>query len=152
MAQSTERLLPKDWPFTSAQFFIISFTSFMPSTRNDEDQTKASLAGRLSIHVPALMPLMNKPIWVFSQIGFSQKAEFPSLCCAAQNVDVFTGVAVWWQTDGFERLDRAAVLNTCQRSSCNLGASEAVLTFTPWTWLEQQKVWNMFLTSKHWSR
>lgn len=32
----------------------------MPYTRNDEDQTKASPAGTLSISVPALIPLMNK--------------------------------------------------------------------------------------------
>lgn len=31
----------------------------MPSTRNNEDYTKASLVRRLSIAVPTLIPLMN---------------------------------------------------------------------------------------------
>lgn len=60
MSQSSERLLPEDWPFASTQLFIISFTYFVPSSRNDEELTNASLVGRRTISVPALRPLMNK--------------------------------------------------------------------------------------------
>lgn len=52
--------LPKDSPFTSTSSILhYFFNVFMPSTRNNEDYTKASLARRLSIAVPTLIPLMN---------------------------------------------------------------------------------------------